>query len=118
MNTIVSGIKYRQLDIVLMPFPYSDLSGSKKRPALIVSNKRVNDSGDLICCLITSNPLSKGILLEEDFFEDEKLPYKSWVKANRLFTIEKKIIIKKIARIKPSKYGKILEEIYSNLKTE
>lgn len=30
---------YDQRDIVLIPFPYSDLTGSKQRPALIVSNK-------------------------------------------------------------------------------
>lgn len=29
---------YKQGEIVLVPFPYSDLSGSKRRPVLIVSN--------------------------------------------------------------------------------
>lgn len=30
---------YEQRDIVLVPFPYSDLTGAKQRPALIVSNE-------------------------------------------------------------------------------
>jgi len=31
-------MRYKQGEIVLVPFPYSDLSGSKRRPVLIVSN--------------------------------------------------------------------------------
>ena len=50
------GINIEQRSIVLMPFPYSDLSGSKKRPALVVSSTEFNKSNeDIICCLITSN---------------------------------------------------------------
>ncbi len=32
------GIMYKQREIVLLPFPYSDLSAIKKRPILIISN--------------------------------------------------------------------------------
>ena len=38
-------------DVVVLPFPFSDLSKSKKRPSLVVSNL-VGD--DLILCQITS----------------------------------------------------------------
>lgn len=36
------GIMYKQSEIVLVPFPYSDLSYTKKRPVLIVSNNEYN----------------------------------------------------------------------------
>ena len=52
----VSGIIYKQREIVLLPFPYSDLSSTKKRPALIVSNNNYNERfNDVVVCVITSN---------------------------------------------------------------
>jgi mRNA interferase MazF len=39
--------------VVLVPFPFSDLSNSKKRPALVVASA---DRGDWILCQITINP--------------------------------------------------------------
>ncbi|PIN85194.1 MAG: hypothetical protein COV47_03445 [Candidatus Diapherotrites archaeon CG11_big_fil_rev_8_21_14_0_20_37_9] len=54
---MMSGMTYNQADIILLPFPYSDLSSSKKRPALVISNNKFNSfSNDFICCLITTNP--------------------------------------------------------------
>lgn len=38
-------------DIVVLPFPFSDLTNSKKRPALVVANI---DGNDIILCQITS----------------------------------------------------------------
>ena len=42
-------------DIILVPFPFSDQSGQKVRPVLVVSNDHYNNScDDLIVCGITS----------------------------------------------------------------
>ena len=38
-------------DVVVLPFPFSDLSNSKKRPALVVANL---EGEDIILCQITS----------------------------------------------------------------
>ncbi len=46
-----------QRSIILVPFPFSDLSSQKRRPAMVVSNKKFNQtSNDIICCAITKNP--------------------------------------------------------------
>jgi mRNA interferase MazF len=51
---------YKQGDIVLIPFPYSDLSTTKQRPVLVLSNTTYNKSqSDLVVAAITSNLISK-----------------------------------------------------------
>lgn len=107
---------YEQKDIILIPFPYSDLTGAKQRPALIISNKKLNETDDRICCLITSNPTKQGILIKKDCFEKGKLPFKSWVKPQRIFTIDKRIIKKKLCTINKSFHKEVLEDIFGYLK--
>ncbi|HUZ61507.1 MAG TPA: type II toxin-antitoxin system PemK/MazF family toxin [Hanamia sp.] len=46
---------YLKGDIVLVPFPFSDLTASKVRPAIVISNSTVNKTNDLILAQITSN---------------------------------------------------------------
>lgn len=104
--------EYNQRDIVLVPFPYSDLTGAKQRPALIISNEHVNNAADRICCLITSNlPKGNGLILTEQSFEQGKLPFQSWVKPHRLFTIHHNIIRKKLCTITKEHHSKIIKEI-------
>lgn len=45
---------YTRGDIVLIPFPFTDLTASKLRPAIVVSNSNVNKTTDLILAQITS----------------------------------------------------------------
>ena len=106
---------FRQKDIVLIPFPYSDLTGSKQRPALILSNETLKGD-DEICCLITSNPKSGGMKIEEKCFNEGKLPFSSFVKPERLFTINSKIIRKKLGSITNRFHNNILENVIYFLK--
>ncbi len=85
---------YERGDIVLLPFPYSDLTGMKQRPALIISNEVFNRSSDKICLLITSNKIKDGVLI--DNFLNGKLPFRSWVKPYRIFTVDERVIKRKL----------------------
>ena len=109
MTLMKGGTMYDQRDIVLIPFPYSDLTGSKLRPALIISNLKLNRTEDRICCLITSNKTEQGIELIS--LEEGKLPFKSWVKPYRLFTIHEKIIRKKLGKITKLLHKQILASL-------
>ena len=107
---------YNQRDIVLIPFPYSDLTGSKQRPALIVSNENINKIGDRICCLVTRKFHIDNIEITEKDFELGKLPFKSFVKSYRIFTINDKIINKKLCTVSKDFHNKILSKINEHLK--
>ena len=108
--------EFGQRDVVLIPFPYSDLTGSKKRPALIISNEKINESQDRICCLITTKAHQDDLLILKDSFEFGKLPFKSFVKPHRIFTINEKIILKKLCTLNKEFHNKVFNRINEFLK--
>jgi len=112
------GIMYKQGEIILVPFPYSDLTSNKLRPALIISNARFNKTEDRICCLITSNGPKEGILIKKENFLSSNLPFKSWVKPQRIFTVDERIIKKKLCIINKEFHQRILDELYKYLKSD
>lgn len=102
---------YEQKDIVLIPFPYSDLTESKKRPALIISNKKLNKTEDRICCLITSKPRKEDLEINNEHFEKGELPFKSYVRPHRIFTINEKIVLKKLCSVNGKFHKRLIREI-------
>ncbi len=94
---------FKQSEIVLVPFPYSDLSSSKKRPVLIVSNNEYNKKyPDIVVTSITSvrkqNDKFSIPLLDSDL-DYGILPEQSFILVHKLFTISKQKILKKFSRI-------------------
>lgn len=97
-------------DVVVIPFPYSDLSRSKKRPALVAATI---DGDDVILCQITGemrlDRYSVGVT-GEDFIEGN-LDFPSIIRPNRLFTADTSVIIRKIGTIKKDKMKEVEKEI-------
>ena len=91
-----STIIYKKWDIVLVPFPFTDFSSIKKRPALIISPDSYNNSGDdVLIAFITSNipnNLKKGDFLIKNW-KTSGLPLPSLLKI-KIPTVNKSIIIK------------------------
>ena len=109
---------YEQKDIILIPFPYSDLAGSKYRPALVISNALLNKTEDRLCCLITSNAPTDGVAISESSYEEGRLPFKSWVKPQRLFTISGKIVRKKLCSVNGRFHDKVILRLNEFLKRQ
>jgi mRNA interferase MazF len=103
--------QYPQGSVVLVPFPFTDLSGRKRRPALVVSPANFHDA-DLILCAITSqlpHKLSEweATLDAEDMVE-EKLPKQSIVKPGKLFTMHRELSAGRYGVVKEHKLQEIL----------
>ena len=77
--------------VVLLPFPFSDLTGSKLRPALLLAEA---GRGDWIACQITSNPYAdpRAVLLEDDAFDEGGLQRVSYIRPGKLFTANERLI--------------------------
>jgi len=107
---------FNQKDIVLIPFPYSDLSVSKKRPALIISNEKINRMQDRICCLVTTKSHKNDLIIKKDSFEEGTLPFKSFVRPHRIFTIHENAIIKKLCKINNNLHISVINKLNEYLK--
>ena len=85
-------------DIVVVPFPFSDLSNAKRRPALVLA---LTEHDDLILCQITSqfNFDNFSIELSEGQIIGGTLTKKSYIRPNKLFTADHKLILYKIGTV-------------------
>jgi mRNA interferase MazF len=99
-------------DIVVIPFPFSDLSGSKKRPALVLADLQ---GYDIILCQITSQQIKDkyAIPVKENDFKTGKLTVPSNIRPNRIFTADKSIIIKKAASLNETSVNAVIKKIIS-----
>ncbi len=114
MSTMSAGTSIEQRSIILIPFPYTDLRGAKKRPALVVSSHEFNSKqDDVVCCLITSNPEDKehSIKITNKDMETGHLEFESKIKPYRIFTVNKKLIYKILGKLNTSKSKSAVEEI-------
>ena len=110
-------MRYKQREIVLVPFPYSDLSASKRRPVLIVSNNDFNEKfEDVVVCVITSNIHKDEYALDirNEDLEIGMLPERSVVKAHKLFSVHTSKIIRKFSIVK-EKYFEEVERLITEL---
>lgn len=90
-------------DVILTPFPFTDLTSSKVRPAVVIS---LNKKGtDVIICFISSvidYELTESDLLIKDTdknFRKAGLKVSSVIKADKIATIDSKIIIGKLGEL-------------------
>ena len=95
-------------DVVLMPFPYSDLSGSKLRPAVVLA---VVDRSDGIACQVTSQPglRPEQVSLSAPDFARGGLPLASYALPGKLFTANATVVQRKVGRLVDSKRDEIRE---------
>ena len=103
-------------DVVLVPFPYSDLSNLKVRPAVVLSNAAFNARGeDVIVCGMTSNlsDAAHTFLVGADDLASGRLAAPSRVKASKLATLKKTIIRGKVARLNDDTIARVLREVRS-----
>lgn len=102
--------RFMKGDVVVLPFPFSNLSAIKKRPALVVANL-VGD--DLILCQITSKAREDmyAIILANADFKSGSLPLESRIRPNRLFTADQSIILYKIGYLKPTKIKEVEQSL-------
>ncbi|MCW3111167.1 MAG: growth inhibitor [Segetibacter sp.] len=103
---------YKQREIVLVPFPYSDLSSVKRRPVLIISNNSYNKRfPDTLVCVITSNLFKDeySLYVKDSDLEIGILPEPSIIKCHKLFTVEQSKILKRFSIVNEAKFHEVVK---------
>ena len=97
-------------DVVVLPFPQTNLQAGKRRPALVVADLT---GDDLVLCQITTQSRCDdySVALTSDHCEHGRLSVDSFVRANRLFTVDHSIILYTAAKLKADKLYEVLARI-------
>lgn len=104
-------MSYKKCDVLLVQFPFTDFSEVKKRPVLVIKDE--NEYGDIVCFQITSNGMQSNIIeIREDDLQ-EPLRLKSFVKYDKCFTIDSKLIDKKLTSVTDS-FLQNLKDLFCN----
>src|SRR3989338_6434428 len=103
-----------QRDLLLVPFPFSDQSGKKVRPVIVISNASFNEhSQDILVVGVTSN-ISKDrhtIRLASQDLEEGNLSAVCCVKCENILKIATRLVIKKIGKVGEPTFKKIIDNI-------
>ena len=102
--------KFVKGDVVVVPFPFSDLTQAKRRPALVVVDL---EGDDIIFCQITSqlNKDNYSITVNENDFKDGNLKQISNIRPNRIFTADTSIILYKVGTLKRRMIDRVIDKI-------
>ena len=89
-------------EVVVLPFPQTNLQSGKRRPALVVADLA---GADLVLCQITRKERTDGysIPLNVADFEHGRLVVDRFIRANRLFTVEQSVILYAAGKVKGAK---------------
>lgn len=101
MGTPASG------QVVLVPFPFSDLSRTKMRPAILLATA---GRDDWILCQVTSNPYSdpRALTLTEKDFKSGSLRVTSYARPGKLFTANESLIADTVGTLQKATINELL----------
>jgi mRNA interferase MazF len=100
---------------VLVPFPFSDLSQAKLRPAVALADA---GRGDWILCQITSNPYGdpRAVHLTPSSFASGALRSESYARPGKLFTASQELMVSEVATLSPDAHVRLIDAVVGVLR--
>jgi len=102
-------------DVVVVPFPFTDLSEARRRPALVVATLK---GDDLILCQITSRRIRNdySIELSDVHFSEGGLRHPSQIRPNKLFTAHRRLVLYRVGNITEEAMNLVTDRIIQLLR--
>jgi mRNA interferase MazF len=101
-------------EVVLVPFPFSDLSQSKVRPAVCLADA---GRGDWVLCQITSSPYGDPAAIPPDAadFTSGGLLVSSFARPGKLFTAHAGLMVRSVGVLTPVAFVRVLSAVVALL---
>lgn len=103
--------------VVLVPFPFSDLSRAKLRPAAVLANA---GRGDWILCQITSKPYgdARAVAFTDSSFSKGSLRIKSYARPGKLFTANCDLMLAQVGVLNGDALREVLDAVVAVLRAD
>jgi mRNA interferase MazF len=91
-----------QGDIALIPIPFTDLSSSKRRPVIVVSNNAYHrDTRDMIVVAMTSNPapVDYSFRIESADLDRGTLNHPGTVRVDKIYALSQTLVVKTFGHV-------------------
>lgn len=92
-------------DLILVPFPFSDLSSTKKRPCLVIQRHDVRKLGTYLTVAMVTSQV-EGLSFPGDVsiqgWNEAGLPKPSLIRLSKLVTIEESLALKRLGKLVPT----------------
>ena len=100
--------------VVLVPFPFSDLSQSKRRPAIVLADA---GKSDWVLCQVTSKSYAdaRAVELTDDSFAIGSLRVVSYARPGKLFTANGSLMVAQAGTLKEESLRKVVQAIVAIL---
>jgi mRNA interferase MazF len=110
-------VSYKRGDIVWVKFPFSDAATSKLRPALVISNTKVNSTGDFLLMQVTTRLRNDNLslLILKNNFSDKPLLRQSELRIHKIFILNQFLIESRITTVSNDFLKKINERLFQIL---
>ena len=106
---------YATRQVILLPFPFSDLTANKLRPALVLAEA---GKGDWVPCQITSNAYSDpdAVTLADADFSAGGLQRLSYARVGKLFTAHESLFQRAVGALNPDRHAQVVQVIVALLR--
>ena len=110
MGTLTAG------SVILISFPFSDLSNTILRPAVVLTTL---DNGDCILCQVTSKPYdNNAIELNQADFKDGSLQRVSYARPSKLFTANASLLQQQAGQLTEASFLTLREQVVKTIRGE
>lgn len=99
-------------DVVLVTFPFTDLSGSKKRPAVVLHTETPRSIDTILAFISSVLPKTPGkneivLLPTQRDFATTGLKVPSVIRLDKLATIDRRLVVRKLGSLTPKLFHQV-----------
>jgi mRNA interferase MazF len=99
-----STTSFKRGDVVLVPFPFTDLSSAKQRPALVVSADAFNTTRDDVLVAAITSQIPAQLAADEFMIPAGelaacRLPKPSIIRLSKLVSLHRQLVIKRVGAL-------------------